>query len=61
MLYCGKDVPKMRETLQLGNSMVGYVFLLDKEGRIRWKAHASPTQYELQALLRCSRQLLEED
>ena len=61
MLYSGKDAPEIRKTLQLGNSMIGYVFLLDKEGRIRWKAHASPTEHEIEALLRCSQQLLEEE
>ena len=61
MLYCGKDVSRIKETLELDNSMVGYVFLLDREGRIRWRAHASPTKYEIEALLRCSQQLLEED
>ena len=61
MLHSGKDVPEIRETLQLRNSMIGYVFLLDREGRIRWKAHASPTEYEIESLLRCSQQLLEEE
>ena len=59
MLYNGRDVAELRKTLQLGNSIVGYVFLLDQEGRIRWRAHASPTQQEIHTLLRCSGQLLE--
>ena len=50
---------RMRETLQLANSIVGYVFLLDQGGRIRWRAHSLPTQTEVAALLKCTSKLLD--
>ena len=59
MLYKGRDVAQIRDTLQLGNSIIGYVFLLDREGRVRWRAHAAPTTQEIEALLSCSQQLLD--
>lgn len=59
MLYTGRDVEEMREALQLTNSIVGYVFLLDREGRIRWQAHASPSKQEISALLSCTNYLIE--
>lgn len=59
MLYTGRDVVKIRETLQLTNSIVGYVFLLDREGRVRWRAHASPSKQEISALFSCTNHLLE--
>ena len=59
MLYTGGGVARMRETLQLANSIVGYVFLLDQGGRIRWRALGLPTQTEVAALLNCTSQLLD--
>ena len=59
MLYAGRDAHEVRKTLQLRNSIIGYVFLLDRQGKIRWRAHASPTQKEIAALLNCARHLLE--
>lgn len=59
MLYTEKNVSEIRKMLQLDNSLIGYVFLLDSEGWIRWRAHASPTKHEITALLNCTRQLLD--
>lgn len=54
----GNEVAELRDTLQLENSVIGSVFLLDRGGRIRWKAHSSPTQLEIRSLLSCSEELL---
>lgn len=59
MLYTGDDVGEIRKNLQIGNTFVGYVFLLDQNGRIRWRAHAPPTKQEITSLLDCSQQLLD--
>lgn len=48
------------ETISLGNSIVGHVYLLDGSGNIRWRAIATPTKRELQAMLKCTNQLISE-
>lgn len=58
MVYSGKVVPELRKTLEVHNSFLGYAYLLDKEGLVRWKAHALPTQKELQTMTACTKQLL---
>lgn len=59
MCYTGGDAANVRMSLQIKNMIVGYVFLLDPEGRVRWRAHATPTVREIKALLSCSRQLMD--
>ena len=46
------------ETIALGNSIVGHVYLLDSCGGIRWRATATPTERELQTMLKCTKQLM---
>jgi hypothetical protein len=48
----------LRQALDIHSSMVGYAYLLDGEGLIRWRAHAIPTQDELLGLTRCTQLLL---
>jgi hypothetical protein len=38
-------------------SQVGYVFLIDQEGRIRWKGVGYAQHHEMKSLLECSAQL----
>lgn len=37
-----------------------YVFLVDAQGRLRWRGSGSPSEHELQTLLRCTEELLEQ-
>ena len=38
------DVAPIRHQLNLGNRLVGYVYLLDQEGRVRFRGSGSPTE-----------------
>lgn len=49
---------QLRQALQLSNLLTGYVFLLDAQGRLRWRASGSPSPAELQSLLRVTEELL---
>lgn len=51
-------VPMLHSQLSLHNKLVGYVFLVDGEGKIRWQAHAEPAQSELQAMVTCTNELI---
>ena len=44
------DVAPIRHQLNLDNRLVGYVYLLDQEGRVRFRGSGSPTEDELQLL-----------
>ena len=58
MVCTGKTASELRRALRMHSSMVGYAFLLDGEGLIRWRAHAVPTQEELQSMIRCTKELM---
>ncbi|KAI3631497.1 hypothetical protein MIR68_010380 [Amoeboaphelidium protococcarum] len=53
--------PLTKERLQLDikNSLIGWVFLLDQHGNIRWKAHGTPLQEELDMMNKMVKQLLQ--
>ena len=59
MVQSGKVVSKLKSAIDIGSFIVGYAYLLDKEGMIRWRALAAPTDKELQAMLKCTRELLD--
>ncbi|KAL4458895.1 hypothetical protein ABPG75_013760 [Micractinium tetrahymenae] len=50
----------IRAGLHLTNLLTGYVFLVDAQGRLRWRASGSPSEQELQTLLRVTEELLRE-
>lgn len=58
MVCTGKMASELRQALRIHSSMVGYAYLLDGEGLIRWRAHATPTQEELQSMVRCTQELI---
>lgn len=58
MLCTGKKASELRMALRIHSSIVGYAYLLDGEGLIRWQAHATPTQGELQAMTKCAGELI---
>lgn len=49
-----------RKELKILNLLTGYVFLLDKFGRIRWQGFGLATPEEVSSLLACTALLLEE-
>ena len=48
-----------KKLLGVHNSIIGYAFLVDPEGLVRWKAHAKPTEKELKYMIKCTRELIE--
>lgn len=57
-ISCTSETARIKKELSTGNSITGHVYLVDKEGLIRWRAHAKPTDRELKAMLDCTQQLL---
>lgn len=60
MVCIGKMASELRKVLDVQNSIVGHAYLLDREGLVRWTAHATPTQSELHAMTKCTKDLLAE-
>ena len=47
----------IRRLLDVKNVLIGYAYLIDRHGFIRWKAHATPTHKEIENLLNLTRKL----
>ncbi|XP_030520909.1 uncharacterized protein LOC115734315 isoform X1 [Rhodamnia argentea] len=60
IVYSFGDHYYFRKELKILNLLTGYVFLLDRFGRIRWQGFGSATPEELPSLLSCASLLLEE-
>ncbi|KAK0605816.1 hypothetical protein LWI29_030987 [Acer saccharum] len=58
--YSFGDHYYFRKELKILNLLTGYVFLLDKFGRIRWQGFGLATPEELSSLLSCTSLLLED-
>ncbi|KAL0906116.1 hypothetical protein M5K25_024581 [Dendrobium thyrsiflorum] len=58
--YSFGDHYDLRKELQILNLLTGYIFLLDRHGRIRWQGFGSATTEEVSSLLSCATLLLEE-
>ena len=52
------DVDRYCEQLQIGDKSDGYVFLLDRDGVIRWRSNGWATEEKLQALFEKTRTLM---
>lgn len=50
----------IRSQLFMANKLTGYIYLLDAQQRIRWRASGNPTEQELQSLSACTQQLLQQ-
>ncbi|XP_076944517.1 uncharacterized protein LOC143615227 isoform X1 [Bidens hawaiensis] len=59
--YAFGDHYYFRKELKILNLLTGYMFLLDKFGRIRWQGFGNATPDELSSLLSCASLLLEEE
>jgi hypothetical protein len=55
--YSGKFIDAKKHLL-IHNSIIGYVFLLDENGYIRWTSHGYPKPLEIDLLIRCTNDLL---
>ncbi|EHA8588893.1 Mitochondrial ATPase complex subunit ATP10 [Cocos nucifera] len=60
IVYAFGDHYHFRKKLQILNLLTGYIFLLDRFGRIRWQGFGSATQEELSSLMSCTSLLLDE-
>ncbi|XP_022140746.1 uncharacterized protein LOC111011334 isoform X2 [Momordica charantia] len=60
VVYSFGDHYYFRKELKILNLLTGYIFLLDKFGRIRWQGFGLATQEELSSLLSCTSLILEE-
>ncbi|KAJ0085198.1 hypothetical protein Patl1_07064 [Pistacia atlantica] len=49
----------IRKELKILNLLTGYIFLLDKFGRVRWQGFGFSTPEELSSLLSCTSLLLQ--
>ncbi|KAH0450989.1 hypothetical protein IEQ34_021681 [Dendrobium chrysotoxum] len=58
--YSFGDHYDLRKELQILNLLTGYIFLLDRHGRIRWQGFGSATTEEVSSLVSCATLLLEE-
>ena len=58
MLHTAGGVVELKERLAVGNIIVPHTYLVDREGLIRWRAHAAPTTKELSAMITCTKQLV---
>jgi ATPase complex subunit ATP10 len=59
-VYSFGDHYYFRKELKILNLLTGYIFLLDKSGRVRWQGCGKATEDELSSLLSCTSKLLEE-
>ncbi|XP_022729136.1 uncharacterized protein LOC111284626 isoform X3 [Durio zibethinus] len=60
IVYSFGDHYYFRKELKILNLLTGYIFLLDKFGRVRWQGFGLAKQEELSSLLSCTTLLLEE-
>lgn len=60
-LFCSQNFELLREPLGMVNTHVGYVYLIDEEGRIRWASvgYADDGSKELESLRSCTAVLLD--
>lgn len=61
IVYFFGDHYYFRKDLKILNLLTGYIFLLDKFGRIRWQGSGVASKEELASLLACTSLLLEEN
>ncbi|XP_062505703.1 uncharacterized protein LOC134182322 [Corticium candelabrum] len=50
----------IRSSLSIHNSLIGYAFLVDHSGLVRWSAHGKPTETELKSMNFCTSKLIGE-
>ncbi|SNX85093.1 related to ATP10 - F1F0 ATPase complex assembly protein [Melanopsichium pennsylvanicum] len=58
-LLSNQDIELEKESIGFHNKHVGYTYLVDQKGRIRWAGCGFAEQAEMQALFNCTRVLLD--
>jgi ATPase complex subunit ATP10 len=61
VVYAFGDAYEFRKVLGVPNLLSGYVFLLDRKGRVRWRASGMATEQELDSMAMCTSRLLQEE
>lgn len=56
-LLCLSRTKEERFSIGMTNERMGYVNLVDSNGRIRWQAMGDPTEQELEAMIRLANEL----
>lgn len=54
------DADPIRKTLGLTNRLTAYVYLIDRDGKIRWRGSGHPEEQEVRILIQCGQELLGE-
>jgi ATP10 protein len=54
---CYQDLRNEQKMMGLTNIGLGWVHLVDKEGKIRWQAHGIPVEHELQSMVELARKI----
>jgi ATPase complex subunit ATP10 len=57
LLYFGSNVDEFRDVLRMHNLMVGYVFLVDDLGRIRWAGSGPASSSEADSVIQFAKEL----
>ncbi|CAN6331580.1 unnamed protein product [Urochloa humidicola] len=60
VVYAFGDHYDFRKKLQIVNLLTGYIYLIDRQGRIRWQGFGSATQEELSSLTSSTSILLDD-
>ncbi|CAL4910112.1 unnamed protein product [Urochloa decumbens] len=60
VVYAFGDHYDFRKKLQIVNLLTGYIYLIDRQGRIRWQGFGSATQEELSSLTASTSILLDD-
>lgn len=61
VVYAFGDTYDFRKVLGVPNLLSGYVFLLDRKGRVRWRASGMASKEELESMASCTTRLLQEE
>lgn len=61
VVYAFGDTYEFRKVLGVPNLLSGYVFLVDRKGRVRWRASGMATKEELESMTSCTTRLLQEE
>lgn len=61
VVYAFGDTYEFRKVLRIPNLLSGYVFLVDRKGRVRWRASGMATKEELESMATCTTRLLQEE
>lgn len=60
VVYAFGDTWSFRRSLRIRNKLTGYVFLVDKKGRVRWRGTGFSTGSEVQSLCNALKKLQDE-